>query len=264
MYQGRRFIREQVYICGDYLDTQIYPVFQAPGKRRKKCKPTKEMQEQINQRNAERKLTRLAHANFTPDDLALHLTYRPGTEPTAEEDAKKNLSNYLRRLKRLYKKLDIEFKYISCIEIGKKGRVHNHLIISGGADRDELEKLWGFGYANSKRLQFGDDGITGLARYMVKDKHFYKRWNQSRNLIIPEPVQRDGELTVSDASDIAAAVEAGTVHLMFEELYPEFVFVEAVAKKNVINKGEYIFIQMRRREPFAQQSCHHGPPYPKS
>lgn len=261
MYQGRRFIREQIYICGDYLDTQIYPVFQAPGKRRKKCKPTKEIQEQINQRNAERKLTRLVHANFTPDDLALHLTYRPGFEPETETEAKKILSNYLRRLKRLYKKLGKVFKYISCIEIGKKGRVHNHLIISGGADRDELEKLWGLGYANSKRLQFGDDGITGLARYMVKDKHFYKRWNQSRNLIIPEPVQRDGELTVSDAADIAASVENGTVWQMMEDLYPEFVFVEAVAKKNAINKGEYIFIQMRRRETFAQQSYRNGPPY---
>lgn len=261
MYQGRRFVREQVYICGDYLDTQIYPVFQAPGKRRKKCKPTKEIQEQINQRNAERKLTRLVHANFTPEDLALHLTYKPGSEPETEEAAKKVLSNYLRRLKRLYKKLGLELKYISCIEIGKKGRVHNHLIISGGADRDELEKLWGLGYANSKRLQFGDDGITGLARYMVKDKHFFKRWNQSRNLIIPEPVQRDGELTVSDAADIAASVENGTIYQMMEDLYPEFVFVEATAKRNAINKGEYIFIQMKRRETCAQQSYRNGSPH---
>ena len=32
MYKGRTFIRERVHVCGNYLDTEIYPVFQVPGK----------------------------------------------------------------------------------------------------------------------------------------------------------------------------------------------------------------------------------------
>ena len=40
MYQGRTFIRESVYVCGNYMDADIYPVFQKPGRRRSRCKPT--------------------------------------------------------------------------------------------------------------------------------------------------------------------------------------------------------------------------------
>lgn len=75
MYRGRYFIRESVYVCGDYMDADIYPVFQPAGKRRARCKPTSAIQEKLNQKNAEKKITRLAHANFTEDDIALHLTY---------------------------------------------------------------------------------------------------------------------------------------------------------------------------------------------
>ena len=164
MYQGRTFIRESVYVCGNYMDADIYPVFQKPGRRRSRCKPTSEIQRRLNQKNAEKRLTRLVHTNFTEDDIALHLTYRPGEEPETKEGAQRDLQNYIRRLKRRYTKLGKEFKYISCTEYGKKtNRIHHHLIISGGLDRDEIEKLWGRGYANSIRLQFGPDGVTGLA-----------------------------------------------------------------------------------------------------
>ena len=33
MYKGRNFNRESVYVCGDYIDGDIYPVFQPAGKR---------------------------------------------------------------------------------------------------------------------------------------------------------------------------------------------------------------------------------------
>ena len=102
MYTGRTFNRESVYVCGDYMDGDIYPVFQPPGKRRSRCKPTSEIQQKLNQKNAEKKLTRLVHSNFTEDDIALHLTYRPGEEPQTEEEAQHILSNYIRRLKPRY------------------------------------------------------------------------------------------------------------------------------------------------------------------
>ena len=63
MYKGKTFNREQVYVCGEYMDADIYPVFQKPGTRRKRCKPTSEIQAKLNQRNAEKKLTRLVHNN---------------------------------------------------------------------------------------------------------------------------------------------------------------------------------------------------------
>lgn len=248
MGKGRTFNRESVYVCGDYMDGDIYPVFQPAGKRRAKCRPTSEIQERLNQRNSEKRLTRLVHANFGPEDLALHLTYRRGEEPPDLPAAQRDLYNFLRRAKRRYKKLGLELKYISCTELGKRtGRVHHHVILSGGLDRDEIERLWSKGYANSKRLQFGEDGVTGLAHYMAKDKHFYKRWNQSRNLTIPEPAQFDGRLNMEDIREIVEAIEEGTAHRWFEERYPEFVLTEVSWSRNNINRGAYIRFAMRRR-----------------
>ena len=248
MYKGKTFNREQVYVCGEYMDADIYPVFQKPGARRKRCKPTSEIQAKLNQRNAEKKLTRLVHNNFTENDIALHLTYRNGEEPENEADALRVLGNFIRRLKRRYKKAGKELKYISCTEYGKKtGRVHHHLIINGGYDRDEIEKLWGRGYANSKRLQFEEDGVTGLARYIAKDKHFFKRWNQSRNLDIPEAAQYDGRLNMDDIAEIKEAIDSKSAYQYFEERYPDFELVEAVYTQNNINRGIYIHFEMRRR-----------------
>lgn len=248
MYKGKTFNREQVYVCGEYMDADIYPVFQKPGARRKRCKPTSEIQAKLNQRNAEKKLTRLVHNNFTENDIALHLTYRNGEEPENEADALRVLGNFIKRLKRRYKKAGKELKYISCTEYGKKtGRVHHHLIINGGYDRDEIEKLWGRGYANSKRLQFEEDGVTGLARYIAKDKHFFKRWNQSRNLDIPEAAQYDGQLNMDDIAEIKEAIDSKNAYQYFEERYPNFELVEAVYTQNNINRGIYIHFEMRRR-----------------
>lgn len=251
MYKGKYFNRESVYVCGDYVDGDIYPVFQNAGQRRKKCKPTSDIQKRLNQRNAEKKLARLVHANFNERDIALHLTYRTGCEPENESAAQRDLKNFIRRLKRRFLNVGIEFKYISCTEYGKRtGRAHHHLIVSGGLDRDVVEHLWGRGYANTKRLQFGDDGVSGLAHYMVKDKHFYKRWNQSKNLVIPEPVQFDGQLTMEDIADIVDAIESGREQDVFEKRYPEFELVEAYWCRNNINRGAYIHFEMRRKREY--------------
>lgn len=248
MYQGRTFIRESVYVCGNYMDADIYPVFQKPGRRRSRCKPTSEIQRRLNQKNAEKRLTRLVHTNFTEDDIALHLTYRPGEEPESKEGAQRDLQNYIRRLKRRYTKLGKEFKYISCTEYGKKtNRIHHHLIISGGLDRDEIEKLWGRGYANSIRLQFGPDGVTGLAHYIAKDKLFFRHWNQSRNLVQPEPAQYDGKITMDEVGSLVDAIEEKNAWVQLEQRYPEYQLTSISYVRNAVNKGVYIHFEMRRR-----------------
>jgi hypothetical protein len=239
-------MRETVHVCGDYLDGDIYPVFQPAGKRRSKCNPTSYIQLLLNQRNAERKLIRLVHTNFNQEDIVLHLTYRDGSVPVPDE-AKRKLQNFLNRVKRLRKRLGLEpLKYISCTEISKRsGRVHHHVIMSGGVDRDMLEQLWGKGYANSKRLQFGDDGVTGLAKYMTKDKHFYKRWNQSRNLIKPEPIIR--EITHARAASAIREIEYKRGHSYFEKIWPGWELTTADVISNPYNRGDYIRYEMRRR-----------------
>lgn len=246
MYKGRYFVRQTMYVCGDYMDADIYPVYQPAGKRRKKCRPTSKIQERLNQKNAEKKITRLVHMNFTQKDVALHLTYT--NAPETAEQAQKDLYNFIRRVKRLRKKMGLPaLKYVSCTEFGKKtGRVHHHLILSGGVDRDTLEELWGKGYANSKRLQFHEDGVTGLAHYIVKEKEFYKRWNQSRNLEQPVPVVKDRGITVDQVAEMEEAIENKRAYEYFETMWPDYALNEATFTKNAVNMGNYIHIEMRR------------------
>lgn len=250
MYKGRTFIRSTVHVCGGYLDGAIYPVYQPAGKRRSRCRPTSEIQKRLNQRNAEKKLTRIVHQNFCEADIVLHLTFRPGREPESLEAGKRELRNYLGRLRRLYRKNGLALKYITVAEYGKRGgRLHFHLILSGGVDRDALEKLWGNGYANSKRLQFEEDGACALVRYILKDRVTYKRWSGSRNLIQPEPQVKDGAVTLSEVEEMRDAIDSRNAWACFERLYPGYRLTEAVCEQNGVNRGWYIRFEMRRIPP---------------
>ena len=249
-YKGRTFVREQSYVCGNFMDADIYPVFQRPGIRRRKSKPTSEMQEKLNQRNAERKFARLANLNFGPEDYALHLTY--ANQPENADEAVRLVRNYIRRINRRRKKAGLEpAKYLLTTEYGKKtGRVHHHLIISGGLSRDEMENVWGRGTANCLRLQFDEEtGITGLAAYITKERSMYKRWSGSRNLIQPEPVQRDGAMSMDDLDDLGEAADAGLGYNELERLYPGWRCVECAGIRNDVNHAWYVRARFVRIAP---------------
>lgn len=178
----RTVYREKRYYCGEYLDVYIYPTYRQGRSRGKRSKPTSDAQAKLNQRHREEKLVRLLHANFTPDDLEIHLTYQQ--QPESPEEAQRLLRNYIRRVQRARKKQGLPpLKYIAVTEKGSKnGRYHHHVTLSGGMDRDELEKLWGLGYANSRRLQFTESGLAGLGHYIVKSPLYARAWNASKTL----------------------------------------------------------------------------------
>ena len=197
----KRRYREKKYQCGEYLEIAIYPVYDHAKKRRKKSKPTSEIQQRLNHRHSEGQLRRLLHTNFTPSDLFVTLTFDDAHLPPAAEDAQRLLQNYLRRVKRRYSKLGIEPKYIYVLEYGQKhNRLHIHLIISGGLVKAELTKLWGMGEVSADTLRFEKDGLATLAKYLTKgsetdDRPTWKRWTGSRNLEKPTVTHRDGRLS---------------------------------------------------------------------
>lgn len=250
-YRGRTFIRERVVTAGDRMEVMVYPVFQPPGVRRKRCRPTREIQRRINERNSINQGIRIAEANFGSDDYALHLTYRE--EPEGLPAAQRILGNYLARLKRAYAKQGKELRYMKRTETGKKnGRIHHHLFISGGLDRDEIEALWGQGYANTTRIQRSEDeGIEGIARYIAgegKKKETYRRWSCSRNCIRPEVAEKDGEMDVETARALGEAAEAGLGYDIFEQMYPGWSCVSCEGIRNESNKGWYTYAVLRRKE----------------
>ena len=236
--QGMRcYYREKKYICGSYVDVQVYPVYAKAGKRRSKAKPTSEVQEKLNAENSKKKFTRLVHTNFTEKDVALHLTYDKANMPSDAERARKDGQNFLRQLKRLYKKAGLELKYVWVCEIGKRsGRIHHHLIISGGVSRDVTEALWGKGYANSKRLQFTENGLRGLSAYFVKQQLFFKRWSASRNLIQPKEQVSDYSYSAREVREI---VKFGDVY-SFAARYEGLTVTDIEFTQNEHNGGFYI------------------------
>jgi len=253
----RTVYREKRYYCGEYLDAYIYPVF-ATGKRKGKRterKPSTEAQKKLNQKHREEKLARLFHANFTPEDLELHLTYE--VQPENDEEAKRELTNFIRRLRRYLKshgKCDL--KYIAVTERGKRGgRYHHHVTISvigGSIDRDVLEKLWtdteGHGYANSRRLQFNKEGLEGLAKYITKStdrEPGKKSWTASRNLVDPEPKTRDGRISGKKARELAEKSQDST---KFESLYPGYLMSKVEVFHNDVNGGCYLFVRLYRED----------------
>lgn len=118
----RTIYREKRYYCGEYLDVFIYPTYSQARSRGKRSKPTSKAQAKLNQRHREEKLVRLLHANFTPDDYEIHLTYQ--YQPESPEEAQRLLRNFIRRVQRARKKQGLPpLKYIAVTEKGsRKGR----------------------------------------------------------------------------------------------------------------------------------------------
>ena len=95
-------IREKKTKSGPLLEIDFYPVFadgrRIPDKPPKAKRSTKE-QEKYNQLQAEKKLIRYVNANFYIEDYLLHPTYNPEDAPQDEKAAKRDITNYLRRVK---------------------------------------------------------------------------------------------------------------------------------------------------------------------
>lgn len=161
-----------------------------------KEKPTTEEMEKVNERNAERTLRLKINANFGVDDLFTTLTYRKDERPTPEQ-AKKNIKKLINELRKEFKKIGEELKYINVTEYKNKA-IHHHLIINHIEGQDVakmVRRLWKFGRPDFKFL--GDTGqYKDLAAYLIKEtSKTYKendgghkqRYSCSRNLIIPVP-----------------------------------------------------------------------------
>lgn len=245
--------RENKIYCGDYLDVQIHPAYTQAKGRGRKMRVTSDTQKKLNDNNAEYRMVRQIHTNFNHKDLALHLSHNQ--EPQTEEEAQRLVQNYLRRLKRLYAKQGIDLKYIWVMEKGKrKGRIHHHLVISGGVSRDEVERKWGLGYANTRRLQFTENGVAGLTHYMQKDPLLYRRYNSSKNLIKPTERENYYRFNRKRAEEIARYPEWAEE---IEKYYPGYKLAFCEAQENKINKGAYIFMRLYKANAniIRQKAC---------
>jgi len=243
----RCLYREKKHLCGEYLEIDIFPVFEYQKGRGKKSKPTSETQKKLNQRNAERKLIRLLNTNFTKKDIRFDLTYDETHRPETPEDAQREMQNFLRRVKRFRKKHSLpELKYVAVTEIGKTNkRLHHHIVMSGGVDITTLAEIWGKGYTTAKPLQFDESGIVGIAKYLVKEPILGKRWCASRNLEQPKVSERDGKIPQYKVKEFYNSGYDNKEEL--ERLYEGFSLTDVQPYYNEINGGYYLTVRMYKK-----------------
>lgn len=161
--------------------------------RQRKYQTTTPRQRSLNNKRAVRYLEALVHSNFGEGDFLLSLSYSAEHQPKDEKEAKRLFGNFIGRINYRLKKQDLpNAKWVSVIEKGKNGRIHHHVIISCGLDRDTIEKVWGHGYANTRRLQpDSQKGLLPLVHYIAKEfkdddkPKNTRKWDCSQNLVKP-------------------------------------------------------------------------------
>ena len=258
---GRMGYRRRTTVSGPRIDAEVFPVFgrnQRGDLRRAKHQVTREAQRRANDERSRIHLIQLVEANFTDRDVALGLDYA-GQAPTPER-VDKDIRNFLARVKRARVKAGLpELKYIYAIggdempAAGYSGkRPHVHMIMNGGIDRDELEKIWKNGRANCDRLQPRDEGLGGIAVYFTRQKQDrpekpgVKKWRGSRNLDQPEPRSRDARMPNSRVKRIARDFRNEAKDVM-ERLYPGYQLQDVQVRYSDIVDGVYIRCVLRRR-----------------
>lgn len=248
--------RTKTIRSGPMLEVEIYPYSGAPnGKRAKKKREARQAQSNLNDKNSQKHLIRLTNTNFTKKDIWITLTYKDAKLPADLDQAKKDMTNYIRRLKRYVKKHGLpELKYIYVTEYRdadskRKKRVHHHMI-TNFPDRDVAEELWnGGGRTQTRRLQPDDFGLEGLARYISKDKGetTIKRYTPSRNLEQPKITIADKKITRRRAEKIAT--EENMANEIFEKLYKGYQFKDMEVKYSPYVSGAYIYVRMKHIPP---------------
>lgn len=219
----RSYIREKRIDCGKrYQEVDIYSYSDnqrqaaVRGKRSKKRKVSEPKQKNLNEKNSRRYFTQKTILNFGSDPQALHvsLTYCDKYLPETLEEAEREIRNYIRKVQYARKKAGLPpLKYMlvtasTCDKrTGNPVRIHHHIIMNGGLDRDAVEDLWRkrrkkgqkqgdrIGYCNADRLQADENGIAALCSYLASQAGGKKRWSSSQNLERPAYRTTDGKFT---------------------------------------------------------------------
>lgn len=277
--------REQRIKAGNMLDISFYPIFENGRRvpsRLPKHNGSSPEQAKYNYKQSIRKVVRLVNANFNNSDLLIHLTFNNEHSPATEDEARKYITNYIRRIRRKRgaelkstlkalealpnvealktererlitrkKKLSEPLRYIYTIEktVYKTGiragqaNFHFHGFITGGLSRDELEKLWSCGGINADRFQPEKFGCESAAKYIMKDPQGRKRFAFSKNLKQPERMKpKDGETSRRTVEKMATQRIDDKSY--WERRYRGYSFVRCESVYNPYNGYYYVNVIM--------------------
>lgn len=239
--KDKMFYREVIWECGCYKTVAMFPVYKKPGVRRAKSAPSSEVQKKLNDKHSREHLKRLIHTNFTENDYVIGVDYSTECLPEDDAQAKKDIQNYLRRLKRLYLKHSAELKYVMVYERSESGRPHFHVICNNaGIPEALIRDKWTFGRTNIDLLQFDESGVVQLSRYISKSNLFSKRWCASKNLKQPKMRTRDYSLT----KKMIEAVKIEDADAIRKAYGENVNVINCQIFNNEVNRADYIYLEM--------------------
>ena len=231
-------------------------------KRSKKSKYTAPKQKILNTERKREYFKALVHCNLDEDDYLIHKTFDKGM---TLEEANREWSNALGRINYRRKKAGLgNARYILVMEGNhvEEKRIHFHIIIDGDLHRDILEDVWKEnGYINVRRLQFNDEGVTGLVKYVTKelkeeekkkkelgedeDDGGTKAWRPSQGLVKPKLKVRDYRFT---KKQVMEWVRVHPSEREIEELYPGWTCTYINKKYDDKYGKAYMKIELRKYE----------------
>lgn len=231
------------------------------GRRSRREKVSAPKQRNLNEKNAKRYFMQLVKTNFNKQDLHIVLTYKDEFLPDTIEEAENIVKNFLRRVNRRRKKEGLEpMKYVLVTEKGtENGRIHHHLIMSGGLDRRILQDLWSvrkvkgekqpryLGKLDAHYLKPKRNGLDDLAAYLCKDPQGKKRWIPSKNL--EKPISRSNDCKYSKR-EVERIAKEFTDLAYWEKKYKGWTLTGDYDFKVVYNEnvGWSIYIRMCKKE----------------
>ena len=255
---GQMGYRTHTIKAGTRLEAEIHPIFGRSMEKTAKAaneRITPERQQQLNTKRAKRRLVLLMENNFRIDE-DIHVTLTYAEEPTVKR-CRKDIRNFLNRVRRKREKRGLpELKYIYAIGNDNQQRIHVHCVMTGGISRDELERIWGKGYANTMRLQEQGKGLQGMANYLYRqnekardagERANYHMWSGSRNLKKPKVHVSDTKMSNRKVKMIAQNFKALSKEIM-EKTYPGYALEDVRVYFSDVVDGVYIRAVMRRLE----------------
>lgn len=250
------YCKTQTIRAGELTEVRCYPVYVSAYRQRiARCRPTTQAVRTVNDRRSRDRFRWYAETNFKAGrDYLLTLTYADAAQLT-EEQCRKDYRNYIARVNRARAKKGLDHaRHMGVIQVGTvNGRLHHHILIEGGLDRDEMERLWGKGYANCDRIQRGKGGLTAACRYITrgftgeraKGRH---RYSYSRNLKKPRVTESRTRISVRQAERIREDADRDGAEIIRRK-WPGMVLEQLTVRQSEWMPGAYIVAELRRSSP---------------
>lgn len=232
--------------------------------RRRKTRASPPKIKKLNDSYSRKYFEWLVQNNFTAKDYHITLTFADA--PQSKAECKRLFNNYIGRLRRLYKKKGAVFKYIY-VQEGKIGgkRLHYHIIVSGkGVSRDEIESLWHEGWANADRLQFNENGLSNLIKYLTKSQKYAEKnersWNCSKNMIRPDETVDDDSVSKRQMTKLLEAARNDEVKEYLKRIYKGWNVIDYDIGENTVTGRPYAGLNCSGRTagktPISQKVLH--------